>query len=435
MDLVVVKNPLLIRVHPWNPWFILCFHIESSSIQNLHSHGRASWFVFGRDSALVALVKKLLIWMGGCVLPCLGFSQEVDLLKGEALEAFREVESWRGVNGVKAVEGKGEFELEGEGKILVNVAKRGEKAPFLMTKEEYGDVRIQLEFMVPKNSNAGVYVAGRYEVQILDSWGRQRFGSGDLGGVYERWDESRGKGKEGFAGIAPKENASKPPGEWQTMEIVFRAPKFDETGKKYRDATFEKVLVNGVLVQENASTGGHTRSAPFEGDAAKGPIAIQGDHGPLAIRAYKVTPLEDADVVRIRELDAYWAEVSRAVGAGDFEAYKATCHEKAVYVTGIKKVSYPLAQALARWKREFDDTKAGKMQASVEFRFAERFGDAVTAHESGVFRYTQKVEGEEMKEEFVDFEALMVKEGGKWQIFMEFQKATVGKDKWDALAE
>lgn len=77
------------------------------------------------------------------------------------------------------------------------------------------------------------------------------------------------------------------------MEIVFRAPRFDETGKKLKDAMFEKVLVNGQLVQENAATTGHTRSAPLEGDAKTGPIAIQGDHGPIAIRSFKVTPLED----------------------------------------------------------------------------------------------------------------------------------------------
>lgn len=365
-------------------------------------------------------------------LPFGAFAQTRDLLEGGVLDAFQKVELWRGVGGVKAV--GPEFELEGEGKILVNTGKRGEKAPYLLTKEEFGDVRIELEFMVPKNSNAGVYVAGRYEVQILDSFGRERFGSGDLGGIYQRWDPSLPKEKQGFGGIAPKMNAAKAPGEWQTMEIVFRAPKFNEAGKKYRDATFEKVVVNGQLVQENATTGGHTRSAPFEGDAAKGPIAIQGDHGPLAIRAFKVTPLADADAERMKELDAYWTEVSRSVGEGDFEAYKATCHEGAVLVSGTKKVSYPLSQALARWKQEFDDTKAGKMEASVTFRFSHRYGDATTAHEKGVFLYTQKVEGQEKKEEYIGFEALLVKEDGKWKILMEYQREVVPKAEWDALA-
>lgn len=368
------------------------------------------------------------VWM-----PLSSFGETRDLLKEGALDAFREVAGWHGVAEVEAVEGKGEFELKGEGKILVNASKGGEKVPYLLTKEEFGDVRIELQFMVPKNSNAGVYVAGRYEVQILDSFGRERFGSGDLGGIYQRWDPTLPKDKQGFGGIAPKVNAAKAPGEWQTMEIVFRAPRFDESGKKIKDATFEKVLVNGILVQENASTGGHTRSAPFEGDAATGPIAIQGDHGPIAIRSYKATPLPDPEIARLKELDAYWAEVSRSVNEGDFEAYTATCHEKAVLVSGTKKVSYPLAQALARWKQEFDDTKSGKMEASVEFRFANRYGDATTAYESGMFLYTQKLAGGEAKPEYIGLEALLVKEGDDWKIIMEYQKEVLSKAEWDAL--
>jgi len=335
---------------------------------------------------------------------------------------------------VEAVEGKCEFTLEGEGKVLVNVASREQKAAYLMTKEEFGDVKIELEFMVPKNSNAGVYVMGRYEVQILDSYGRERFGSGDLGGIYQRFDPTLPKDKQGFGGIKPKVNAAKAPGEWQTMEIVFRAPRFGSSGKKIKDATFEKVVVNGVLVQENASTGGHTRSAPFEGDAARGPIAIQGDHGPIAIRSYKVTPLADPEIARLEELDAYWAEVSRAVGAGDFEAYKSTCHPKAVLVSGSKEVSYPLAQALVRWKTEFDDTREGKMEASVDFRFGSRYGDATTAFESGMLLYSQKLKGGELKPEYVGLDALLIKEDGKWQIMMEYQKGLSTKAEWDALA-
>jgi hypothetical protein len=217
------------------------------------------------------------------------------------------------------------------------------------------------------------------------------------------------------------------------MEIVFRAPRFDAAGKKTKDATFETVFVNGQLVQENVATTGHTQSAPFEGDAKTGPIAIQGDHGPIAIRSYKVTPLEDGERARLAGLDAYWAEVSRAVKAGDFEAYKATCHPKGVLVSGSKKVSYPLAQALNRWKTEFDDTKAGDIEASVDFRFSHRFGDTQTAHESGVFLYTQKKKDAEPIREYIAFEVLLVKENGKWLTLMEYQMKAVSKEEWDKI--
>lgn len=381
-------------------------------------------------------MKKMFTRLSGwsiCLLPLVGSAETRDLLKGSALAEFREVQHWRGVSEVSAVADKCEFELKGEGKILVNSTAKDKTLPYLMTREEFGDVKIELEFMVPKGSNAGVYVMGRYEIQILDSFGKEKVGSGDLGGLYSRHDKGRPQGRQNYEGTPPKVNAAKAPGEWQTMEIVFRAPRFDGAGKKLKDATFEKVLVNGQLVQENVATTGHTQSAPFEGDAKIGPIAIQGDHGPIAIRSYKVTPLEDGEKARLAELDAYWAEVSRSVNQGDFQAYKATCHPKAVLVSGTKQVSYPLAQALNRWKTEFDDTKAGEIEASVEFRFSHRFGDTQTAHESGVFLYTQKKKNAEAIQEYIAFEALLIKENGKWQTLMEYQIKAVPKEAWDNI--
>ena len=241
--------------------------------------------------------------LGPLVSPSSGFCQEIasrsqNLLRESALGEFRPVEHWHGVAEVAAVPNRNEFQLGGKGRILVNAATKAVKAPYLMTKSEFGDVKVELEFMVPKGSNAGVYLMGRYEVQILDSFGRAKVGFGDLGGIYERWDPARPKGKEGFEGTAPRENAAKPPGEWQHMEIHFHAPRFDAEGKKTANARFAKVLVNGKLVQENAEVTGHTRSSPLEGEAARGPIAIQGDHGPLAIRAFQVTALDPSDQAR-----------------------------------------------------------------------------------------------------------------------------------------
>ena len=77
-----------------------------------------------------------------------------------------------------------------------------------------------------------------------------------------------------------------------------------------------------------------------------------------------------AETERLDELNAYWAEVSRAVREGDFEGYKATCHEQGVLVSGSQKTSYPLSKALARWEKDFTATKAGKIKPNVEFRFS-----------------------------------------------------------------
>lgn len=140
-----------------------------------------------------------------------------------------------------------------------------------------------------------------------------------------------------------------------------------------------------------------------------------------------------ADLERIRELDAYWAEVSRAVNEGDFEAYKATCHELGVLVAGTKGVSQPLAQALARWKKEFDATRAGTMQASVTFRFSKRMGDADTAHETGIFLYTSTNAEGNHNAEYIHFEGLLIKQDGRWKILMEYQKSKATVKEWEAL--
>jgi len=362
-------------------------------------------------------------------------TQPQDLLQNGALESFRPVGGWRGVAEVAAVPGKMEFTSTGDGRIVVNGDTKDLKIPYLLTREEYGDVRIELEFMVPKGSNSGVYVMGRYEVQIFDSFGRPRVGSGDLGGIYQRWDPARPKDQQGFEGVAPMANAAKAPGEWQSLDIHFRAPRFNEAGGKLSDATFEKVFVNGVLVQENATTTGHTRSAPMEGDAARGPIAIQGDHGPIAIRAFRVTPLADPGQVRLAELDAYWAEVSRAVREGDFKAYTATCHPEGVLISGRREYSQPLATALARWQKDFADTREGRVKATADFRFSKRLGDATTAHETGILRFISQPAGEAPKVEYIDLEALLVKKPDGWKILMEYQIGETTEAAWEALKQ
>ena len=135
----------------------------------------------------------------------------------------------------------------------------------------------------------------------------------------------------------------------------------------------------------------------------------------------------------VKELDAYWAEVSRAVKEGDFEAYKATCHPDAVLVSGSKKESYPLAKALVRWKKEFDDTKSGDRKSSAKFRFSSRYSDETTAHETGMLLYEFSTKDGKKGNEYVFLEALLLKRDGKWLIMMEYQKAAGTVEDWNKL--
>lgn len=162
----------------------------------------------------------------------------------------------------------------------------------IFSTAEFGDCAVHIEFMVSKNSNSGVYFQGAYELQILDSFGIEKSDhpGGECGGLYQRWDPARGKGNEGFEGHSPSKNVSRAPGEWQSFDVIFQAPKFDDAGKKIADAKFIKVVHNGTVVHENVELHGSTRGGGPE--KAMGPFRLQGDHGPVAFRNFKVLPMK-----------------------------------------------------------------------------------------------------------------------------------------------
>ena len=171
---------------------------------------------------------------------------------------------------------------EGQG-VLVNLPAEGMNQN-LFTGFEHGDIELELDVMMPLHSNSGLYFQGRYEVQLFDSWGVKDPQYGDMGGIYQRWDESRGKGKEGFEGHRPLMNAAKSPGLWQHIRVIFHAPRFDAAGLKTANALFEEVWLNGVLVQKNVEVTGPTQAAAFQNEKAQGPLMIQGDHGAVAFK-------------------------------------------------------------------------------------------------------------------------------------------------------
>ncbi|HAR66450.1 MAG TPA: hypothetical protein DCR55_09600 [Lentisphaeria bacterium] len=212
--------------------------------------------------------------------------ESIDLLK-DGLTAWQDSTGWTTANEV-IVNPANEKELtvSKPGKAIAVVVKKS-RAAYLLTKELHGDLEAVIEFMVPKGSNSGIYFMGRYEIQVLDSFGKTEVKHGDCGGIYQRW------GKHKDNGQAPKVNASTAPGTWQKFEITFRAPRFDETGKKTENARFVKVVHNGQLVHENAEVTGPTRSAMKEHapEEARGPVRIQGDHGAVAYRTFTIKHL------------------------------------------------------------------------------------------------------------------------------------------------
>lgn len=160
---------------------------------------------------------------------------------------------------------------EGEGH-LVNAGRGGVD---IFTADEFGDCLLTIEVMVPQGSNSGIYMMGNYEVQVLDSWGKDPIGPGDMGGLY--------------GAAAPLLNASKAPGEWQEFVIDFQAPRFVD-GKKVTNAIFKKVTLNGKVIHENVQMKSPTGGNLGRGEQPTGPLMFQGDHGPVAFRNIVIVP-------------------------------------------------------------------------------------------------------------------------------------------------
>jgi hypothetical protein len=143
----------------------------------------------------------------------------------------------------------------------------------IRSKDTFADVYLHLEWMEPDmpeaqgqaRGNSGVVLQGRYEIQVLDSYGIDVPGKGDCGAVYAQY--------------AALVNACRPPLEWQTYDIIFRAPRFDADGKLLESARFT-VLQNGIVIQNNVQVTG-LNYPPLNADpTTPGPLVLQ-DHGCL----------------------------------------------------------------------------------------------------------------------------------------------------------
>ncbi len=141
----------------------------------------------------------------------------------------------------------------------------------LLSKEEFGDCQVHVEWASPSvvkgsgqgRGNSGVYLMGRYEIQVLDSYNNPTYYNGQCGAFYGH--------------NAPLVNVCRKPGEWQTYDIIFHTPKQLPDGK-VQPGSFT-VLQNGVLIQDHIPVDGRpTQAAPLQGMAAKGPLYLQ-DHG------------------------------------------------------------------------------------------------------------------------------------------------------------
>ncbi|MGZ8525137.1 MAG: family 16 glycoside hydrolase [Chitinophagaceae bacterium] len=176
--------------------------------------------------------------------------------------------------------------------VLVTQAGQGIHGQDLLFNTSHGDMDLELDYMMAKGSNSGIYLQGRYEIQLLDSWSVVNPKPGDNGGIYERWNEDKPEGQKGYEGHAPRQNASRAPGLWQHIKISFQAPRFNASGLKIENARILRVELNGVSIQENVELSGPTRGALQNDEVASGPLRFQGDHGTVAFRNIILTAFD-----------------------------------------------------------------------------------------------------------------------------------------------
>ncbi|GAA5520737.1 DUF1080 domain-containing protein [Aliifodinibius salicampi] len=259
-------------------------------------------------------------------------AQTTDDLTLQDLSAFQDPgESWSIVEGVSASleEANAISTRKGTG-VLVNDPS-DHQGKDLFTNFEHGDIDLELEYMMAKESNSGIYLQGRYEVQLLDSWTTKNPSSGDNGGIYERWDENRPEGQKGFQGYPPRQNASRAPGLWQHLKISFQAPRFDDIGNKIENAKIIEATLNGVTIHEDVELLGPTRGAIGNAEVSQGPLRFQGDHGAIAFRNISMNRFDQqapsADNITFNIFEGAFREVP------DFDTLTAVHSGKAKHLT------------------------------------------------------------------------------------------------------
>jgi hypothetical protein len=164
----------------------------------------------------------------------------------------------------------------------------------IRTKAEFTDFQLHVEFATPSEvkgdsqgrGNSGVFLLGKFEIQVLDSYQNPTYPDGQAAAMYGQYP--------------PLVNASRPPGQWQAYDIVFTAPRFKPAGALDQPAAVT-VFHNGIIVHNGTRFWGptaHKKIDPYTPDSAKGPIALQ-DHGnPVRYRNVWIRPLTDYDQQR-----------------------------------------------------------------------------------------------------------------------------------------
>ncbi|MCY4779669.1 DUF1080 domain-containing protein [Sphingobacterium sp. UT-1RO-CII-1] len=223
------------------------------------------------------LIKFLLVALSGSFTASYSLASNKEPIKLDKLHHFKSPsKSWTEAGDANAdYRTVGNITVKPGIGIIANLPTKKNLGEDLFTAQEFGDMDIELDYLMVSGGNSGIYLQGRYEVQLEDSWQAKAISAGSNGGIY------------GLS--APRFNVSKAPGLWQHLKISFQAPRFDGAGHKIENARILSVFLNGVLVQENVELTKPTPGAVSENEVATASLRIQGDHGAVAYKNIVIT--------------------------------------------------------------------------------------------------------------------------------------------------
>jgi hypothetical protein len=169
-----------------------------------------------------------------------------------------------------------QWQVNGDGSMTVS-----DKTGDIQTKQNFGDIQLHIEWKSPEDvreegqhrANSGIFLSGLYEVQVLDNNNNDTYVNGQVGSIYKQ--------------RPPLAKASVPTGEWNTYDIIYHTPEFNDQGEKIKSGTVT-ILHNGILIQDNAEIKGTTPYIGWPKNPAhgKGPLKLQ-DHGDNSRVSYR----------------------------------------------------------------------------------------------------------------------------------------------------
>lgn len=215
-----------------------------------------------------------------CLATCIATAQNWDTIPLNDFSAFAEKPpNWSIVGAASGQLGDANLNTDRGIGVVYSRSRNGENFD-LISQFTHGDMDLDLEFMLPEGGESGVLLQGQYEIQLKDSWQRERPTYLDAGAIPPR---SAPESQELVGGKRPRVNAAKAPGLWQHLSISFRAARFDQYGQKIEHARLLFVKLNGLIIHENVSLTTSTSGSSTD-ELARGPLVLEGNSSQVAFR-------------------------------------------------------------------------------------------------------------------------------------------------------